>query len=340
MTNPKRIISCLLIVGMSVFGCTPFSEASSAEITATSIVLLRPDTKEIIFARGSHRKTAVASTTKVVTALVVIERLNLDEWVKIDSRVESAPPSKLGLREGDELLVRDLLKAILMKSANDAAQALAMWVAGSEQAFAELMNQKVRELGAKQSHFVNATGLPQTNHYSTAYDLAIIMSEACKSPVILSIMKQKNAVIHTRNGKEFFIKNHNKMLWRRSRVIGKTGWTRKARHCFIGLIQHHARDVVIVILGSSALWRDLSYLSKKMGSLIHRPKNEVLLYGARGEEVVQIQKALKRAGYFNANPTGYFGEQTQKAVLEFQRAHQLLADGAVGSETQKILSQL
>ena len=130
-----------------------------AAISAPSIVVLDPESDQILFSRTPYRKQLPASTAKLVTALVVLDVLQLDHWVRVSPKAQWVEKSKLYLREGDELRVRDLLKSLLMKSANDAATALAIEVSGSERAFADLMTAKARSLGARNTRFINASGL-------------------------------------------------------------------------------------------------------------------------------------------------------------------------------------
>jgi serine-type D-Ala-D-Ala carboxypeptidase (penicillin-binding protein 5/6) len=333
----KKISCSLLILAVAVSVNVPVASAANA-ITAPSVVLLEPGTQRILYARAPHRRQAAASTTKIVTALVALESISLDHWVKVRSETEGVEASKLYLKEGDELRVRDLLKAILMKSANDAAHALALEIAGSERGFAKRMTKKAKAIGAKNTRFINASGLPGKGQYSTAHDLALIMNEALESPVIVSILKQKSAVIRTRQGKRFFLKSHNKMLWQKQNVIGKTGWTRVSKHCFLGLIQTGEREAIVSMLGSHRLWSDVRVLANKFMRLIGAKSSKYLAKGSRGDQVAKLQWALKRAGYFPVHPTGYFGTKTKEAVFAFQRAKNLAVDGIVGPKTQKALT--
>jgi serine-type D-Ala-D-Ala carboxypeptidase (penicillin-binding protein 5/6) len=330
----KRVISSLLIFGV-VFTSSLAEGAAqiASSITAPSALLLDPGSKRIIYARSPHRKQAAASTTKIVTALVAIESLPLDHWVRIHAAVEAIEPSKLYLKAGDELRVRDLLKAILMKSANDAAAALAIEVSGSEKAFAKKMTKAARSWGAKNTRFINSNGLPGKGQYSTAYDLALIMQRAMKNPVIVSILKQKSSVIRTRQGKRFFLKSHNKMLWKQQAVIGKTGWTRTSKHCFLGLMQVGSREAIVSMLGSHRLWGDVTWLFDRFLRLMGIKEKRYLAHGSRGSEVRKLQWALKRAGYFHVKPTGYFGPKTKQSVLNFQKAKHLRVDGIAGPQT-------
>lgn len=332
----KKIPALLAVISiLTVSLPVPAIGSISALLSAPSVVLLDPASKQILFSKAPNRKQAPASTAKLVTALVVLEHLELDHWVTVSSGVESREPTKLHLRGGDQLRVRDLLKAILMKSANDAAAALAIEVSGSELAFSDLMTQKAHSLGANNTRFRNASGLPAEGQYSTAYDMALVMGEAMESPTIASILKQKETFIYTAAGRRFYLKNHNKMLWRRSGVIGKTGYTRRARHCFVGYIQRGSKSAIISVLGSHKIWADLNSLYDHHSGV---KRSKVLSFGSRGGEVEQLQQALKRAGYFQDSATGYFGIKTKRAVIKFQKAKGLSADGIAGPSTKKALA--
>lgn len=337
MTKKMTAILTLIVFFVS-FAPGPAMSSVSALVSAPSVVLLDPASKQILFSKAPNRKQPPASTAKLVTALVVLDYLSLDQWVTVSSRVESVEPTKLYLRAGDQLRVRDLLKALLMKSANDAARALAIEISGSELAFSELMNQKVQSLGARNTRFRNASGLPAEGQYSTAYDMALVMRETMASPIISSILKQKEAMIYTATGRRFYLKNHNKMLWRRSGVIGKTGYTRRARHCFVGYIQRGSKNAVVSVLGSRKLWADLNSLYDHHVGFKRAETRKGLAFGSRGKDVWQLQNALKKAGYFHDQATGFFGPITKRAVIQFQKAKGLSADGVVGPSTKKALA--
>ena len=336
MRTKKAVsVALTLILAFQIFTQTPLAEAS-ASLTAPSAVILDPASNKIIFSRAPHRKQPPASTAKIVTALVILDSLSLDHWVTVSPQVEKVEASKLYLNGGDRLRTCDLLQALLMNSANDAASALAIEVSGSERTFAELMTRKARALGARNTRFVNASGLPAEGQYSTAYDLALIMREAMENSFIVSILRQKNTSVQAYNGKRFYLKSHNKMLWRRQKVIGKTGWTRRAKYCFVGVIEEGRHDAVVAVLGSRKLWGDLSALVNKVpGASKNR---STLSYGVKGEEVKRLQLSLKQAGFFVGPATGYFGKKTKQAVLKFQRSRGLSADGIVGIQTRRALA--
>jgi D-alanyl-D-alanine carboxypeptidase len=200
-----------------------------------------------------------ASTVKLLTALVVLDRRDVAEEVWVSSRAAKVEPTRAGLTQGASHSVGELLEILLAASANDAAVALAEAVAGSEDAFAGLMNRKARDLGMTDSHFTNATGLPDTSQRSSAHDLAILSHAAFHHPFIKKAMAKKRVTITDSNARKISRVNHNKMLWRLNhpRVLGKTGYTRSAQHCYAGMAYYHDRRVSLVILKSRQPWADI-----------------------------------------------------------------------------------
>ena len=338
----KKILSLYLVFSMLqlvVFSQNTAWAAPGVPISAPSAILLDASTQRIVFSKTPHQRRPPASTTKLLTAVLAVENLGLDRVVTIPRFVESIEPSKAYLRPGEQYRVGDLVRASLISSANDAAEVLAVAVAGSSPRFAGIMNQKARSLGAKRSHFVRASGLPARNQYSTAYDMALIMRAAQKYPFLVQALRTRSLVIQSLGGRKIYLKNHNKMLWRQNPVVvGKTGWTRKGRHCFAGQISVYAKKVVVVLLGSHRLWRDLRTLvNYQFGLGLTRIRENRKIWART--ETIRIQTALTRAG-FNPGPVdGDFGPSTVKAVEKFQAVHRLPSDGVVDSRTWRVLKR-
>jgi len=227
----------------------------------------------------------------------------------------------------------------LIKSANDAAKTLAIACAGSESTFAQKMNRKAEALGLQDSKFQNASGLPAEDHYSTVYDLVELFQAAEKNDFLIRTLGIKAMYITSLDGRRIFLKNHNKMLWsERKKVIGKTGWTRNARHCFVGFIQSGNRKIYVAVLGSKKKWKDLHYFADRyLQNSTSKP--QVMVKNQESYNIRQIQAALRQAGFFKRNPTGYFGPVTRHALIRFQKAHHLNPDGTVGVETWQVLSR-
>lgn len=329
----------LWLIATSFFFPPSLVEAGSITLLAPSAVLLDGRTQQILYARSPHVKRAPASTTKLLSVIVALDHLPLDKIVQIPGGLEYIQPSKIGLRAGERFYVRDLVKATLVKSANDAAEALAILTAGSRPAFAKLMNQKAKSIGASNSHFVNPNGLPASSQYSTAYDLAKIIMAASKYPFIVKTLKIRSTVIYSRGGRRIPLNNCNKMLWRTGGVIGKTGWTRNARHCFAGRVQTNGKVIFVGLMGSQRrqyLWSDLRRVQFVSTGKMPKPIVSAPAIPAR-KETLKVQKALQRAGYFKGNPTGFYGKRTKAAVRSFQKSKGISVTGMAGPETWKKL---
>lgn len=209
-------------------------------------------------------KLPPASTTKLMTAVIALERLPLDRQVAVSRLAANAVPSRAGLTCYATYRAQDLIVAALVSSSNDAAMALAEAVAGDEEAFAELMNQKARAIGMRNTCFINATGLPSKENaqYTTAYDLALLMRVAAKDRRIDQVMGILGTVIRGSDGKAIVLKSHNKMLWLTPKYVkGKTGWTMASKHTFVGTDYTADKKITFALLGSKKPWDDIERLA-------------------------------------------------------------------------------
>lgn len=239
----------------------PSVAASGREcpVSARAVYAVDHTTGKVLCAKNPRMKLYPASTVKLLTALVVLDRTDVTAEVRVSSQAARVEPTKAGLSEGAWHSVGELLEMLLAASANDAAVALAEAVAGSEGDFADLMNRRARELGMHDSHFANATGLPHRSQLSSARDLAILTRAAFGHPFIKEVMAKKRVIVTGSDGKKISRANHNKLLWRldRPRVLGKTGYTRSAQHCYAGIAYYDDRRVSLVILKSRQPWADI-----------------------------------------------------------------------------------
>jgi serine-type D-Ala-D-Ala carboxypeptidase (penicillin-binding protein 5/6) len=230
---------------------------------AASVMVIDARSGEIFYEKNADAPRAAASTQKLLTALIVAERGFLDMPVVVEPVDTLAEPVKLNIKPGDRYQRIDLLRALLVKSPNDVARCLARDSAGSVEAFAELMNEKARQLGATHSHFLNPNGLPNPGQYSTARDLSIIAKAAYANPTIRSIVCLPNLVFRYANGRTRQLENTNKVLKRLPYCNGmKTGYTEAAGHCLIASGARPGRDIIVVVLGDSkaGVWQDASAL--------------------------------------------------------------------------------
>jgi len=236
-------------------------------ITAHSAVLMNARNKKVVYSKNPHIKLAPASTTKIMTALVVLKKSGLDKKVTVSRCATCMPPSKVDIKKGEVYSTEDMLKALLLNSGNDASVALAESVAGTEKDFVSMMNDMARRLGCRNTNFKTSNGLPAKGQYSTAYDMALIVREAVKDKRLLDILSIKEAEITELNsGRRIKLRNHNKSLWKDTSylILGKTGYTIRARQCFAGYINYDkSHNLIVVILKGKKLWPDLKELAEK-----------------------------------------------------------------------------
>ena len=206
--------------------------------------------KTIIYGKNENVKSAMASTTKIMTAIVVLENTDLNQEVVVSKKAGGTGGSRLGLRAGDKVRVEDLLYGLMLRSGNDAAVALAEYVGGSVQGFAELMNNKAVALGLKCTHFVTPHGLDDSNHYTTALELAKLSDYAMCNEKFAKIVGTKITTI-TVNGMPRQIANTNELLGVLNGVVGiKTGFTNNAGRCLVTETKRNGMDIITVVLGA------------------------------------------------------------------------------------------
>jgi serine-type D-Ala-D-Ala carboxypeptidase (penicillin-binding protein 5/6) len=261
--NRKDVILSYLFLFPLVFLLIS-SDCFAEIINSRAAITIDASTGEILFSKNPNRRLPPASTTKLMTAIVVMENANLANVVTISKNASHAAPSKAGFREGDRLSIEGLLWAALLESANDAAVALAEAVAGSEKKFVSLMNRKALFIGAGNTKFVNSNGLPGPGQYTTALDLSTILNYAMKFSKLREIIGTPEAQISTERGRIFYLRSTDKLLWSDEKVIGgKTGYTRKAGHCFVCAAQSEEKIILVAVLGSPSrkhLWADTEKL--------------------------------------------------------------------------------
>ena len=232
-------------------------------VAAKAAILIDNQTGEVLWQRNPDLPLPNASTTKIVTAMVALQSGRLNDTVTVSPEAAEAPPSKINLRPGWRMRVRDLLYALLLNSANDSAVALAEGLGGSVPNFATRMNAVARALGANNTHFVNPNGLPADDHYSTARDLATMFARSLQNPIFENIVSTKTTTIAPVAGsaRQIALRSHNRLLADyRIQVLGKTGWTRAAKKCFVGAGRSGGREIAVAVLGSTDLWGDLKDL--------------------------------------------------------------------------------
>ncbi len=238
------VLSILTI--FSAFSVTGFASASNS----SSEIVIELNSNRVLFENNAREKKYMASTTKILTALCVIENSNLDDKVTITKKTIGIEGSSIYLEEGEILTVRELLYGLMLRSGNDCAETLACYCSGTIEEFALLMNQTANKIGALDSNFVNPHGLHNDNHYTTAYDLALISSYAMKNQDFREIVQTKviDISFSTRDYNRRLV-NKNKMLKEFEGSTGiKTGYTKKAGRCLVSSCYRDGMELICVVL--------------------------------------------------------------------------------------------
>lgn len=229
---------------------TSVKNTDMPDIDSRSAIVIDRTTKKILYGKNEYDVRKMASTTKIMTAIIVIENCNLYDTVIISKKAANTGGSTLGINEGDKITVCDLLYGLLLKSGNDTAVALAEYIGGSIEDFADMMNQKAHALNLTNTHFVTPHGLDNDNHYTTAYDLAILTDYALNNQTFLNLVQTKKYVV-TINGVPKEISNTNELLGNLNGVYGvKTGFTNGANRCLVTSCKRDNLDVICVVLGA------------------------------------------------------------------------------------------
>ncbi len=255
----KNIILVLIFLLLSTF---LIGTAESLEVTASSALLMDRDSGRILFEFNSGEKRPMASTTKIMTAILALEMKEIHELVKISSRAAATEGSSIWLESGELKTIEELLYGLMLRSGNDAAVAIAEHIAGSVEDFAFLMTKRANELGAGNTKFKNPHGLDEKGHLTTAYDLALITRHALFIPKFREIIKSEDKRIswpgepHPR-----MLHNQNKLLTIYPGGDGvKTGWTTPAGRCFVGSATRDGQQLISVVLDAPEMWEDSTAL--------------------------------------------------------------------------------
>lgn len=246
---------------ISMFTCNVVSAEQGPDVSANGCVLIDSLTGEVVYEKNANQKLPMASTTKIMSAMLALEFCdNLDEEFVVDSEAIKVEGSSMGLQEGDTVTMRNLVYGMLLPSGNDAAQAAAVRISGSVEQFVQLMNDRAVELGLNSTHFVTPSGLDDDTdeHYSTAYDMAILTREALKINEFREICGQYTAKVKFGNPPyERWLTNSNKLLNSCDGVIGvKTGFTDKAKRCLVSACERNGGTLICVTLNDPNDWLD------------------------------------------------------------------------------------
>lgn len=229
-----------------------FVPGKAGAVSAQSAAVMDPISGRLLFDKNSSKQSLIASTTKIMTALLICERCNVLDQMRIPKEAVGIEGSSMYLREGEKLTLQELLYGLMLSSGNDAAVALALYCCGSIEEFANQMNDKARSLGMTQTHFANPNGLDAKDHYSTARDLAILAAFAMENPVFAQTVSTKTITAGNR-----FLRNHNKLLWLYPGADGvKTGYTKAAGRILVSSAERNRRRLVAVTINDPNDWHD------------------------------------------------------------------------------------
>jgi len=227
-------------------------------LRAAAAVLVEANTGTILYAHNEHERRPMASTTKIMTALVALENAALADRVTVSAQAVRVTGSDAGLRPGQQLTMLELLYALMLPSGNDAANVIAEHVAGSQEAFADLMTRRAHELGATRTRFANAHGLDDPNHYSTAHDLALLSVTAMRFPTFRQVVRTPSFQAQSIG---LSWQNTNRLLWGFEGIEGiKTGTTSLAGYCLVAAASRDGMQLISVVLGSTDRWSDSTRL--------------------------------------------------------------------------------
>ena len=270
------VLICLMLPLNSIFAL----EENTLKLTSTAAILMEQDTKRILYGKNERNKVKIASTTKILTAIVAIENSSLDEKVTISKKAALAGGSTVGLKAGSEVSLKSLMYGMLLKSGNDCAVAIAEHVGGDIQNFALMMNKKAYEIGAKDTHATNPHGLDTEDNYSTAYDLALITCYAKTNETLSKILKTESITMPFGSSSKY-LANTNRLLFTYEYCDGgKTGFTNGANRCLVATAKKDDLKVVAVILGANTT--DIRFSEAK----------ELLKYGIENYKMTDISESI------------------------------------------------
>lgn len=271
----KRIIAGVTAALLAVILVFSFSAEA---VSAKSAILMDCTSGRILFNKEPDKRSLIASTTKIMTAILVCEQCNVLDRMRIPKEAVGIEGSSMYLQEGEILTIQELLYGMMLHSGNDAAVALALYCGGTLEGFVQMMNDKAKTLGLTNTHFENPNGLDGENHYSSARDLALLASYAMKNPIFSKIVSTKNIKVGDR-----YLRNHNKLLWQLEGAEGvKTGYTKAAGRILVSSTVRMGRRLVAVTIHDPNDWQDhaqlindafLQYEQKEIIS-----KNQILGY--------------------------------------------------------------
>ncbi len=267
-----------------VSGTINSEELDASSLNAKYALLMDATNRRVLFEKEGYSKAPMASTTKIMTLIIALENGNVNDIVNVSDYAASMPDVQLNIKAGEQYLLLDLLYSLMLESHNDTAVAIAEHIGGTVEGFASMMNEKAKELGAYSTNFVTPNGLDAQNHYTTAYDLALIASYAIENQTFLDIIQTATHTFHEQTtGKTFTVNNKDAFLKMYEGAIGiKTGFTGDAGYCFVGAVKNEGKTFVSVVLAcgwpphKGYKWKDTK---------------RIMEYGSKNYKMKEIVKA-------------------------------------------------
>ena len=314
----KRCTAAVVLMTAVLIICQifPVKAADDENLYALSAVLMDGETGRVLYGKEAYKGRPNASTTKVMTCILALELAKGDDYVQVSGNAASQPQTRLGMREGQQFYLEDLLYSLMLKSHNDSAVAIAEHIGGSVEGFAEKMNEKAKELGCKDTHFVTPNGLDGEDeggiHHTTARDLALIMAYAIKNATCVHITQTRDYTFTDISGKKHYsVHNTNAFLDMETGVIsGKTGFTGNAGYCYVGALQWEGKTLIVSLLACGwpnnrgYKWEDT---------------RKLMTYGLTNYEYRDVfeQKDLGRIAVLNGRQQGTTIDEVATTSLEY-----------------------
>ena len=312
-----KCIVCFALLAAAAFWPAAAFAVGEPKISAKSAAVVNADDGRVLYAKNEHEHLAIASTTKIMTSLLTLEAAEAENrTVTITPEMIRVEGSSMGLRAGDRLTLADLAAGMLMVSGNDAANSSALAVGGTMDRFVSMMNAKASELGMKDTHFVTPSGLDDSEHYSTAYDLSLLTCAALRNPDFSKIVCKKSMQIHFLSPDvTHTYGNHNRLLSLYSYCTGvKTGFTKKSGRCLVSSAEKNGIELIAVTLNDPDDWRDHeSLLDYGFTRLVSRPVDDSA-YRVTVPIVGGVQGALQVAGTSGDHVVVGCGDQLDRTV--------------------------
>lgn len=320
----KRIKIILLVMSIGIYTITANTVTVKAEqednilssISASAYIVMEANTKTVLYSYNADEKLPMASTTKIMTTLIALEQDDLDEYFTVSTEAIQVEGTSMGLIEGDLINLKTLCYGMLLSSGNDAANATAYKIAGGIDEFASLMNEKAENLGMTNTNFANPSGLPDDNHYSTAYDMALLGSEAVLNEQLIQISSTDKIQVEFGNPiSSRWLSNHNKMLEYYDDCVGlKTGYTQAAGRCLVSAVSKDGIDLICVTLNAPNDWvdhttlLDLAFENIEIQENTYLSEDELFINVVGGEQDTiriseQSTQSISLRGSFDINDT-------------------------------------